>query len=100
LAFFGGNKAHDEYKNAEVKKELKYSQTYPVEFKKVFGVAQTFWTIEPIEPRTRDDAAEARKQFSRETPLLKYLLTKVIPTEKGKHFAVSLITAVLCRRTR
>ena len=100
LAFFGGNSKSHEYKKAEVKRELRHSQTYPVEFKEVFGVAQTFWTIEPIEPRTRDDAAEARKQFSRETPLLKYLLTKVIPTEKGKHFAVSLITAVLCRRPR
>ena len=97
LAFFGGNHRSDDYKNAEVKAILGHneSKVYSVEFKEVFGVAQTYWTIER---KPCKDSTEARKQFSRETALLKYLLTKVIPTDKGKGFAVSLITAVLCRR--
>ena len=95
LTYLGSGHISQAYQNVEVKVSMR-SQSDPETFKKVFGFRQNCYAIEP---RTDNDAEEARTQFIRETVLLKYLLLKVIPTGNGKQIGNDLITAVLCRRT-
>ena len=93
LTYFHGRLLDQEFKTATCKVRSSTNGFLQEGCTRVFGVANTCWTIQP---RSSNVADEAKTQFIKETALLNYLLARVI-TGAEEEFAVALITAVLCR---